>query len=86
LAIPKLQACLNPAGGFLNAITASDTRLGGMVGFGTEFALARNWSAKGEVDWIDFGNKTLTASDGTAFGAKMTLIETKVGVNYHLAP
>jgi opacity protein-like surface antigen len=78
------QACLNPAGALLNNISAGDTRVGGMIGSGVEFALTQNWSVKGEWDWIDFGSKNLTASDGTVFTAKQwSVSEVKVGVNYH---
>jgi outer membrane autotransporter protein len=78
------QTCLNPAGAFLNNISASDTRVGGTIGYGVEFALTQNWSVKGEFDWIDFGSKNLTASDGTVFTAKQwSVSEVKVGVNYH---
>jgi outer membrane autotransporter protein len=78
------EECLNPAGALLNNISAGDTRVGGMIGSGVEFALTRNWSVKGEWDWIDFGSKTLTASDGTVFTAKQwSVSEVKVGVNYH---
>jgi opacity protein-like surface antigen len=77
-----LQACTNPAGAPLNAISARDTRVGGLLGFGTEFALTRHWSAKAEYDWINFGNKSLVASDGTIFTAKQTVSEVKIGVNY----
>ena len=80
-----VQACTNPAGAFLNNISASDTRVGGMIGYGVEFALTQNWSAKGEWDWMDFGSKTLIASDGTAFTAKQwSVSEVKVGVELPL--
>src|SRR5262249_687403 len=79
-----VQVCENPALGALNGpITANETRTGGLIGFGTEFAFNRNWSAKAEWDWIGFGNKTLTASDGTVFSTKQTMSQVKVGVNYH---
>jgi outer membrane autotransporter protein len=79
-----VQACTNPAGAFLNNISASDIRVGGLIGYGVEFALTQNWSAKGEWDWMDFGSKTLIASDGTAFTAKQwSVAEVKVGLNYH---
>jgi outer membrane immunogenic protein len=81
---PGVEECLNPANARLDNISASDTRVGGTIGYGVEFALTQNWSAKGEFDWIDFGSKTLTASDGTVFTAKQwSVSEVKVGVNYH---
>jgi opacity protein-like surface antigen len=79
-----LQACTNPAGALLSSISAGDTRVGGTIGWGTEFALTQTWSAKAEYDWMDFGSKNLTASDGTTFTAKQWSVnEVKVGVNYH---
>jgi outer membrane autotransporter protein len=62
---------------------ASDDRAGWTIGYGVEFALTANWSAKGEVSYIDFGNKTMTASDGTTvLNAGMRITEGKIGVNY----
>jgi outer membrane autotransporter protein len=82
--LSPVQTCINPAGALLNNISVSDTRVGGMIGSGVEFALTQSWSAKAEWDWIDFGSKNLTASDGTVFTAKQwSLSEVKVGVNYH---
>jgi hypothetical protein len=43
-------------------------------------------TAKGEVDYIGFGRKNLTTSDGTAVNAGMHIWEAKVGVNYRLSP
>jgi opacity protein-like surface antigen len=77
-----LQACTNPAGVFLDYVSANDRRIGALIGYGTEFALTRNWSAKAEYTWINFGTKALTFSDGTVFLAKETVSEVKVGVNY----
>jgi outer membrane autotransporter protein len=82
---PFVQNCYNSTLAFLNSTSVSETRLGGLVGFGTEFALHRDWSVKGEFDWIGFGNRTLTAPDGTVFNTKQSIFETKVGVNYHFA-
>jgi outer membrane autotransporter protein len=82
--LAPVQTCINPAGALLNNSSASDTRVGGTIGYGVEFALTQHWSAKGEYDWIDFGSKNLTASDGTPFQAKQwSVSQVKVGVNYH---
>jgi opacity protein-like surface antigen len=78
-----VQACTNPAGALINSISASTTRMGGMIGFGTEFALTPNWSAKAEYDWIGFGNANLTLSDGTVVNTKSSISEAKIGLNYH---
>ena len=42
------------------------TRVGGTVGFGTEFDLGHNWSAKSEYDFMSFDRHTAIASDGTS--------------------
>ena len=39
---------------------------------------------KGEVDWLDFGTKSLTLSDGTAINSSLRAAQGKVGVNYKL--
>ena len=43
----------------------SSTRIGWTIGYGTEFDLGNNWSAKAEYDYISFGSHTALASDGT---------------------
>ncbi len=84
--VTVLDTCTNPAGHRFDQFSVSDTRLGWTIGYGIEFALARNWSAKGEVDYADFGKKNLTASDGTVINAGMRVIQAKVGLNYKLQP
>jgi opacity protein-like surface antigen len=77
-----IQNCNNPALALVNQASVSDTRAGWTVGFGTEYALTQHWSAKGEIDWIDFGTKSLTLSDGTVFNATQRVAQGKVGLNY----
>jgi opacity protein-like surface antigen len=77
-----VQNCVNPAGALVSQATASDVRAGWTVGFGTEFALTPRWSAKAEFDWISFGNKGITLSDGTAVNSSLHISQTKVGLNY----
>jgi outer membrane immunogenic protein len=36
--------------------SASDTRMGGLLGMGVEYAFLTNWTAKIEYDFIDFGS------------------------------
>ena len=54
--IQTCNSANNPAV-LLNYISATDTQVGALIGYGVEFALSQNWSAKGEYDWMDFGSK-----------------------------
>jgi hypothetical protein len=38
------------------------------------------------MDWIDFGSKNLTLSNGSAINTRQTLTQVKVGLNYRLQP
>jgi outer membrane immunogenic protein len=40
--------------------SATDNRWGATAGVGVEYAFARNWSAKLEYDYLDFGTRTVT--------------------------
>jgi len=77
------ELCVNPAGVRLDSIEASNNRFGGTVGFGSEFMLNSNWSAKTELNYIAFGKDTVRANDGTLLRVNSNLTEVKVGVNYH---
>ena len=67
--------------------TPSYTRVGWTVGFGTEFDLGKNWSAKAEYDFLSFGRHTALASDGTTFLTdRSDISQVKLGVNYRFAP
>jgi opacity protein-like surface antigen len=91
-------ACLtpgrvNPPAGPITGVggfsTPSLTRVGWTLGFGTEFDLGRNWSAKTEYDYISFGQKqTGLASDGTTILSNNSsyISQVKVGVNYKFGP
>jgi outer membrane autotransporter protein len=76
------QNCFNPAGNLFNTISASDNRTGWTAGFGAEFALTNNWSAKAETNYLGFGTRGLTLSDGTSVNSKLNFWEAKIGVNY----
>jgi opacity protein-like surface antigen len=79
--------CRNQALAVTNGFNTSSMRSGWLLGFGTEFDLGRNWSAKAEYDYISFGTRTGLASDGTTLLAVGTNIsEVKVGLNYRFAP
>jgi opacity protein-like surface antigen len=75
--------CVDPAvTHLLDQASVSAFRAGWTVGIGTEFALTNRWSIKGEFDWLDFGRKTLTLSDGTPFNSKLQVAQGKIGLNY----
>jgi outer membrane immunogenic protein len=65
---------------------ASDTRFGGTVGGGIEWAFLGNWSARAEFDYYNFGSHTLTLSSaaGTAIPAniKQQFATITLGINY----
>ena len=69
----------------LNTISASDNRVGWTAGFGAEFALTNNWSAKAETNYLGFGTRGLTLSDGTFVNSKLNFWESKIGVNYRFS-
>jgi outer membrane immunogenic protein len=51
---------ITTAGGtFALNSSASDTRVGGIMGMGVEYAFLPHWSAKLEYDFIDFGTNTV---------------------------
>ena len=67
--------------------TPGYTRVGWTLGYGTEFDLGKNWSAKAEYDYLSFGRHTATANDGTTMLTDRSYIsQVKVGVNYRFAP
>ena len=74
--------CLNAAGAAVSNLSVSNTTTGWTVGFGSEFALTQNWSAKAEYAYVDFGNRNLTAGDGTVFNVGMHVNQVKIGMNY----
>jgi opacity protein-like surface antigen len=79
------RTCNNPAGALVNAITTSGDRTGWIVGFGSEFALDKNWSIRAEYDYIDFGSQRTVASDGTFFNSKNTTQLVKIGIDYRFS-
>ena len=51
--------CSNQAGVLIasgSGFSTSRTRVGWTVGYGTEFDLGKNWSAKAEYDYLSFGS------------------------------
>ncbi|MBR1232041.1 autotransporter domain-containing protein [Bradyrhizobium sp. AUGA SZCCT0182] len=79
--------CRNQANVKTLGFSTSGNRAGWTVGFGAEFDLGKNWSAKAEYDYIDFGSRTALATDGTTILRTATTVsEVKIGVNYRFAP
>jgi opacity protein-like surface antigen len=57
------------------------------VGYGTEFDLGNNWSAKAEYDYIDLGSRTTLTSDGvTVMRDSGAISQVKIGLNYRFSP
>jgi opacity protein-like surface antigen len=82
------RSCVNQAGAITGGFnTANYTRVGWTLGYGTEFDLGKNWSAKAEYDYLSFGRHTALATDGTTFLTDKSYIsQVKVGVNYRFSP
>jgi len=81
------KSCLNQAGALTAGFsTPRYTRVGWTLGYGTEFDLGKNWSAKAEYDYLSFGRHTALASDGTTFLTDKSYIsQVKIGVNYRFS-
>jgi opacity protein-like surface antigen len=78
--------CRNQLGALTNGFSTSGHRSGWMLGYGTEFDLGKNWSAKAEYDYIDFGSRTALASDGlTTLRDSGAISQVKIGVNYRFS-
>lgn len=78
--------CNNAAGVLTNGFSSGGSRGGWTIGYGAEFDLGHNWSAKAEYDYVDFGSKTLAATDGTFITDHPSISQVKVGVNYRFSP
>ena len=61
--IPGASNCTNPSSKFTNGFIGSKDMGGWVLGWGTEYALTSHWSAKGEADYIGFGNRNIVAND-----------------------
>lgn len=67
--------------------TPGYTRAGWTIGYGAEFDLGKNWSAKAEYDYLSFGSHTALANDGTTvLTDKSWISQVKIGVNYRFMP
>jgi opacity protein-like surface antigen len=80
--------CVNQAGALSPGFNTSNrTRVGWTLGYGTEFDLGKNWSAKAEYDYLSFGSHTALATDGTTLLTDKSYIsQVKIGVNYKFTP
>ena len=71
---------------FGNASNTSFLRTGWTAGAGLEYALTRNWSAKIEYDYLDFGSQAMsftTPALGTVTpSASLNVQEIKAGLNF----
>lgn len=66
-------------------VSASETRTGGLLGAGIEYAFTPNWSGKVEYNFIDFGKKTVTfceAADCEPIPIDQQIHTVTVGLNY----
>jgi len=64
----------------------NNTRVGWTVGGGAEYFVARNWTVKGEVLYMDLGSVTNTFAAGAfpvAVTTHVTDVIARVGFNYH---
>jgi opacity protein-like surface antigen len=80
------SACVNRLVALTNGFSTSGHRNGWLIGYGTEFDLGKNWSAKAEYDYIDFGTRTALANDGvTTLRDSGAISQVKIGVNYRFS-
>jgi opacity protein-like surface antigen len=82
----QLGPCLNQRLALTNGFSTSGNRSGWLIGYGTEFDLGRNWSAKAEYNYIDLGSRTALATDGvTILRDSGAISQVKIGVNYRFS-
>jgi opacity protein-like surface antigen len=90
-ALAPPTVCANAAGVVFASGTGfgiSNNRFGWTIGYGTEFDLGKNWSAKAEYDYLSFGRDRALSSDGTTILSTKadSINQVKVGLNYRFAP
>jgi outer membrane immunogenic protein len=59
----------------------SDTRVGWTAGAGVEYAIDPNWIVRGEVRYVDLGQKDVTL-DGARIKTRFESVNTTLGVSY----
>jgi hypothetical protein len=67
-----------PAGAVISTSSGSEDRTGYLVGGGVEWAFLRNWSAKLECNYLDFGTDTVTRNTSTG---ETNLRDVKLNMN-----
>ncbi|ABE38251.1 Outer membrane autotransporter barrel [Rhodopseudomonas palustris BisB5] len=65
--------------------SASRNRAGWTIGFGSEFALSKNWTVRAETNYFDMGRERYTLPTSTIDVKENGFIST-VGLNYRFAP
>jgi opacity protein-like surface antigen len=85
---PGFQFNCTPANSFVNIAHASATvhQFGWTAGIGFELALNRNWSAKAEYDYLNFGTKNVVLTDTTRVSLRQDFNQVKIGLNYRFGP
>ncbi len=85
LAIANDQSSFTDFGGNISN-NPSLTRTGWTVGGGLEYGLNKNWSAKVEYDYLNFGNQTLNFTTplvgNVSSNANLNVQEVKAGLNF----
>jgi opacity protein-like surface antigen len=64
----------------------SQARAGWTIGYGTEFALARNWTVRGETNYYDLGTSRFTVAGPTPIDVREKGFISTVGINYRFSP
>lgn len=91
----SINAVCNGGGAAIFQITcptsASQTRAGWTVGFGTEFALTQNWTVRGETNYYDLGKNTYNLPQPGLIPALVADVRetgfiSTVGLNYRFSP
>lgn len=85
LALAQDQSGLTDLGG--NSASTSFMRTGWTVGAGLEYGISKNWSAKIEYDYLNFGSQVLNFATplqpAYTSNASLNVQEIKAGINFH---
>ena len=77
------NSLVNP--GIAHAV-ATVHQFGWTAGIGFELALNRNWSAKAEYDYLNFGTQNVVLTDTTRVSLRQDFNQVKIGLNYRFGP